>query len=215
MRLGIAIVVGGVLAAGQARADAAMLAPHGVELGVHVGLAHPGGQVGAGSAATTPNVADLAPTWLPIGIDGGYRLWPTVYVGATLEWGPTAGSGACGSCSGANDFQARSEVRLYAAPRSTFDPWLSFGFGWEMLHLSLGQGAASASATYDGPVLVNAGLGIDVRSRAFAMGPFFGLSLGEYASHSLDPAPPGEPPLSGHTVHEWFMLGLRGTYGPW
>jgi len=214
---GTAIVVGAVLGAGRAHADdaRAMPASHGLELGVHVGLAHPGGAVGAGSAATTPNVADIAPTWFPIGLEGGYRFWPTVYVGATLEWGPTTGSGPCGACSEADDLQAHGEVRLYAAPRSTFDPWLSFGFGWEVLHLSLGQGSTGASASYDGPVLLAVALGLDVRSRAFAVGPFFGFSMGEYASHSLSPAPPGEPSVGGHALHEWFTLGVRGTYGPW
>jgi hypothetical protein len=149
---------------------------------------------------------------LPVGLDGGYRVTPHIYLGATVEGGPVVGQAlGCPGCGSRYDFQARAEVRLHALPKSTFDPWLSFGFGWEVLGLAL----ESASATYDGPVLAAVQLGIDVRSKVIAVGPYFGFSLAEFAARSLDPAPPGEPPsIPGHAVHEWFAFGLRGTYGP-
>jgi hypothetical protein len=190
-------------------------------LGVRIGIAYPSGSVGAGSPATTPAVGDVATTWLPIGIDAGYRLWPSAYLGGTLEWGPTVGlgNGLCGACDVGYDLQVRAEVRFYMlpsrAPYPTLDPWLSFGFGWEVLHAALGFGSVSDGATYDGPILGNLQIGLDVRSHAIAVGPYFGLSLAEFVRHSLDPAPPGETSsIDGRVVHEWFTLGLRGTYGP-
>lgn len=55
-----------------------------------------------------------------------------------------------------------------------------------------------------------------VRWRALAIGPFVGVSFAEYVVHSLDPAPPGATSaVDGRSVHEWFTLGIHGTYGPW
>jgi hypothetical protein len=213
--VGAALFVGGRALADDARV---LPPPRGLELGVTLGIAHPGGAVGSGSAATTPNVSDVVPTWLPIGLDGGYRLWPHAYLGAALEWGPAVaqGEGSCGACSGGYDFQGRVEVRFYALPGKTFDPWASFGLGWEVLHLALGQGSGAASATYDGPILGDLEIGVDVRSRAFAVGPYFGFAVAEFVRHSIDPAPTGETSsIDGRAAHEWFRLGLRGTYGPW
>jgi hypothetical protein len=198
-----------LLASGRAFAEDG---PRGLELGLQIVIAHPAGAVGAGSPATTPRVGDLAPTWLPVGLDGGYRVTPHVYLGATLEWGPITGQAlGCPGCGFRYDLQGRAELRLHALPRNTFDPWLSLGFGWEVLQLSL----PSASATYNGPVLTHLEVGVDVRSKVIAVGPYFGLSLSEFATHSLDPVPPGETSsVEGQAVHEWFSFGLRGTYGP-
>ncbi len=189
----------------------------GLELGLHLGVAHPGGQVGGGSAATTPTVGAVAPTWVPLGLDAGLRLLPHVYMGATLDWGPTIehSLGDCFECNVASDLQLGGEVRFYLAPTHLLDPWVSLGAGWESLHLALGS-VATSSATYDGPVLAALKVGLDVRSRAIAVGPYFGVSFGEYLSRSLEPAPPGESSEVGaRAVHEWFVLGLRGAFGPY
>jgi len=191
----------------------------GLELGVHVGIAHPGGSVGAGSAATTPTVSAVAPTWIPVGLDAGVRLSPRVYLGATAEWGPTLeqANGSCFACNTASAFQAEGEARFYMSPRSLFDPWISLGAGWEVMHVALGSSpGTTASATYDGPVLGTIKVGLDVRWRAIALAPYFGLSLAEYTSRSLDPAPSGASSTVGAlALHEWFTLGVRATYGPY
>ena len=217
----IAMFLVPVFVAGRAvAADGANSSPlpssRGPELGIRLGVEHPGGAVGAGSRATTPSVSDVATTGLPIGLDAGYRLGRNAYVGASVEVAPTLaqGGGLCVSCDGGYDVQGRTEIRFYALPASTWDPWLSAGFGWEALHVAQGQG--SASATYDGPVLGNVQVGLDVRSRAIAVGPYFGVSLAEFVMHSLDPSPAGETSsISGRVVHEWFTFGVRGSYGPW
>jgi hypothetical protein len=215
--LGALLVAGRALAAGEANPNP-LPSPRGLEFGVRLDIAHPGGAVGAGSQATTPNVSDVAATWLPIGLDAGYRLSRAVYAGGSIEWGPTLalGGGLCVSCEGGYDLQGRTEIRLYALPASTWDPWLSFGFGWEALHVAQGYGSATSSATYDGPILGNLQLGLDVRSRAIAVGPYFGVSFAEFVNRSLDPAPAGESSsIDGRVVHEWFTFGVRGSYGPW
>jgi hypothetical protein len=199
-----------LFAAGVVRAE-------GVELGVTFGIAAPFGAVGAGSPATTPAVRDVATTWLPIGLDAGYRLGPSAYLGGTLEWGPTVGlgNGYCGPCDVGYDLQVRAEVRFYLVPSGVLDPWLSLGFGWEVLHAALGLGSVRDGATYHGPILGNVQVGLDLKARAIAVGPYLGLSLAEFVWHSLDPPPAGETSsIDGRVVHEWFTFGLRGTYGP-
>jgi hypothetical protein len=200
-----------------ADADNPLPASRGFEGGLTLGIAHPGGPLGAGPVGTTPSVSGVAATWIPIGVQGGYRLSPGVYFGAALDWGAVVGDlDGCPACNFRYDLQGRAEARLYALPRSTFDPWLAFGFGFEVLHLSLGEGSPGASATYVAPILAHVELGLDVRSRAVAVGPYFGFSVSEFLTRSLDPPPPGESSSIGAPeVHEWFRLGVRGTYGPW
>ena len=207
---------GRALAAGEAEFNP-LPSSRGLELGVRVGIAHPGGAVGAGPQATTPNVGDVAATWLPIGLDAGYRISRALYVGGSVAWGPTLARGVlCVSCEGGYDVEERTELRLYTVPTGTWDPWLSLGFGWEALRVAQGYGSATSSATYDGPILANIQCGLDIRSHAIAVGPYFAVSVAEFVMRSLDPAPAGESSsIDGRVLHEWFMFGVRGTYGPW
>jgi hypothetical protein len=190
-------------------------ATRGWELGARLGMAHPGGPVGAGAYATTPNVSDVAQTWVPLGIEGGYRFSPVVYAGATLAWGPLVGnqSGLCSACNFRYDLQVRPEVRLYLNPRGTVDPWFSVGPGWEVLHVSIGD-SPSGDATYEGP-FGEAEFGVDVRLHALAIGPYLGAAVGGFVTRSLDPEPAHESSSFGMAPHEWFTLGVRGSYGPW
>jgi hypothetical protein len=172
--------------------------------------------VGGGSVATTPSVSDVAETWFPIAVDGGYRISPGVYVGATLQWGPVVGNdnALCGACSFRYDLQVQADLRFYPFPTSTLNPWVSYGAGWELLHLAF-AGSPTPTATYQGPLVCDFQLGLDVRSRAVAVGPYLGVALGEFVVRSLDPEPRGEPSLESHALHEWFTVGVRGSYGPW
>jgi hypothetical protein len=184
-------------------------------LGVHVGLSHPGGQPGAGSAATTPNMSDLAPTSLPVGLDVGWALTPAVYAGATVEWGPTMEQqrGACFSCSAGSLFHAEGELRFFLLPHQFATPWLSLGAGWEAIHESYGSGLGSAN--YDGPVLADVRLGVDFRDNRLAVGPYFGVAFAEFIDRSLEPSPAGlSSDIDARSVHEWFTLGVRGAFRP-
>jgi hypothetical protein len=212
------------LAAGDADADQVppsraanpLAASSGPELGVRLGLAHPGGMVGGGATPTTPYVGEVAQTWLPVAVDGGYRISPGAYVGATLQWGAVVGDsdGFCEACGFRYDFQAKADLRVYPFPTHTLSPWVSLGAGWEVLHLAWSD-PTSPTATYQGPVLGSLEIGLDVRSRAIAVGPYFGFELAEFVARSLHPAPAGEPSIDAHAVHEWFTIGVRGSYGPW
>ena len=48
-----------------------------------------------------------------------------------------------------------------------------------------------------------------------SLGPYFGVAFAEFVDHSLDPSPAGaDDTVEGLAVHEWFTLGVRGTYRP-
>jgi hypothetical protein len=198
-------------------APSPLRASHGFQAGLRVGVAHPGGLLGGGSVATTPHVSDVAETWVPFGLDAGYRFAPWVYLGGSVLWGGTFGndSALCAACGFRYDFQALADLRFYAAPNSIASPWISFGAGWEVMHVNFETGGPTATATYQGPVLGNLQIGLDLRGRAVAVGPSFGVGLAEFTVHSLDPSPAGESSSVGaHALHEWFTLGLRASYGP-
>lgn len=198
-------------------APSPLRATHGFQVGLSVGVAHPGGFLGGGAVATTPHVSDVAETWVPFGLDAGYRFAPWVYLGGSVLWGGTFGndSALCAACGFRYDFQALADVRVYAAPNSIASPWLSFGVGWEVMHVNFDTGGPSATATYQGPVLGNFQVGLDLRGRAVAIGPYVGVGLAEFTLHALDPSPAGESSSVGaHALHEWFTLGLRASYGP-
>jgi hypothetical protein len=192
-------------------------ASHGLQVGVRLAVAHPGGQPGQGAPATTPSMGELAEAWAPLGLDVGYRFNPYVYFGGTLLWGATFGddSAVCAACGFRYDFQALTELRLYPAPEATVNPWFGVGIGWELMHLNFVSEGPTGTANYQGPVLGNFEIGLDVRRRAVAIGPYFGVELAEFALRNLDPTPPHETSSIGaHALHEWFTLGLRASYGP-
>jgi hypothetical protein len=188
-----------------------MPAREGWQVGVRVGVAHPGGQLGAGSPATTPNLSDLAETALPLGIDAGYRIVPALYLGASLVWAPAFGDAStyCAACGFRYDVQATSDLRVYLLPYAFATPWLSFGSGWEVLHVSFTPG----DATYQGPIVANLQAGVDLRKGRVAFGPYVGAAFAVFSLRSLDPSPPNEP-VPAYGIHEWFTLGLHGSYGP-
>jgi hypothetical protein len=102
-------------------------------------------------------------------------------------------------------------------PGRGLDPWISLGAGWETLHVALGA-TSTSSATYQGPIAGALKVGLDAAlwgpARAFTVGPYFGMSVGDFTVRSLDPAPAGEGAIGAIAAHEWFTLGIRVTYGP-
>ncbi|HTQ43034.1 MAG TPA: hypothetical protein VMI75_09795 [Polyangiaceae bacterium] len=195
-------------------------AERGLQLGVRLGYALPGGPL-SNSASLNTSMSHLETASVPIGIDAGYRLSPHVYLGGTLAWGaglPPNTAGTCptnASCF-RQDAQLRAEARYYFIPERRVSWWASIGTGWEVAAFSESAQSRSATATLTGPVLVDFQLGFDVRRRALGIGPYLGLSLAEFLTHGLSPAETPEPTwIDSPSPHVWFTLGLRGAYGPW
>jgi hypothetical protein len=184
----------------------------GWELGVRVAVAHPGGALGAGSQATTPKVSDVAETTVPFVLDGGYRITPHLHAGAIVAWGPAFGddSAYCFACSFRYDVQALADVRAYFIPNRSASPWVSYGAGWEVLHVNFVDGE---SATYGGPIFADLEFGVELRRGPVGVGPYVGFTIGEFLTRSLSPPAPHDPSPKG-AAHEWGVVGVRGSYGP-
>lgn len=197
-----------------------MLAQRGLQLGARIGYALPNGSLSGDSSLSTP-MSKLETASVPIGIDGGYRFSPRFYLGGTAVWGPGIAPNAQGACvSGAScfrqDAQLRAEARVYFTPERRVTWWASAGAGWEVAAFSQSANGSSTTATLSGPVLADLELGFDSRREARAIGLYFGLSLAEFLTHGENPAPaPVATWIDTPSIHAWFTLGLKGSYGPW
>jgi hypothetical protein len=197
-----------------------MPAERGLQLGARLGYALPVGAV-ANDPSLSTSMNRLETASVPIGIDVGFRLSPRVYVGGTFAWGPGIAPNTPGNCPAnascfRQDAQLRAEARFYLAPERRVGWWMSVGAGWELAAFSQSAQGSSATATLTGPVFPDLELGFDVRREARGIGPYVGLSLAEFVTHGQSPAETPVPTWIGSpSVHMWFVLGLRGAYGPW
>jgi hypothetical protein len=190
----------------------------GWQLGGHIAYELPLGSFEAASPPkTSPLVSDIDKAWVAFDFDAGFRFTRYVYLGGSLAWGPALSGGGdfCGasgnSCAG-HVAQLLVDARFYAAPDANVGAWFGVGGGWELATVVVNPG----TETYTGPVLANLQIGFDVRGGALAIGPYFGVAIGEMVSKSITPAPAGgTPPIDERALHDWVTFGLRGSYGPW
>jgi hypothetical protein len=214
-----ALVAAVVTTGSAARADAT---PTGVELGLRSGYAIPLGNAvgGNGNNALSNTVSGVVPIW----IDAGYRLNPSLMIGAYFQYGigfvpGTAGSGqvTCAtpgiSCS-ANDLMFGVQAHYHFMPDATFDPWAGLGVGYEILNLSASANGTSAGQSVNGFQFVNVQAGGDYKVMPnFGVGPFVMFSLGQYSNCSLSGAASSSTCTIPQTaMHEWLTLGVRGVY---
>jgi len=210
----------------------------GLALGLRVGYAIPMGKAGAipsqtGATNTSKDgLSDTITGMVPLWFDVGYRLNPSLYLGAFFQYGfafvkEDNGNG-CGqgfSCS-AHDISFGANLHYHILPDATFDPWVGAGFGYEFLTAS-SSGSASLGAqtlTFDGSttlkgfqfLVLEAG-GDFKATPALAVGPFVNFALGKYTTYSSSVTVnttsqdrSGDVQDSG--LHEWLTFGLRGQY---
>lgn len=195
-----------------------------VEIGVRVGYALPFGH--EGSTATDPDntkLSDDVKGMLPLEIDAGYRVNPSVYVGLSFQYGfgfvnsDNSANAECGqsgtSCS-SSDIRLDVNLQLHLAPGQTFDPWLGLGVGYEWLAFDVSVGGVDAGVTGSGFELANLQLGGDfVAAPNLAVGPFVGLSLGQYRTATPSGAAGSmSEDITNKSLHEWLEFGLRGAF---
>jgi hypothetical protein len=194
-------------------------AQRGLQLGARVGYALPEGVLSDDSSLNT-SISRLETASVPIGIDAGYRLSPRVYLGGTIAWGPGFAPNTPGTCPASascfrQDAQVRAEVRYYFAPERRVAWWASFGAGWELAAFSQSAQGSGVTSTLTGP-LGDLEVGFDMRRGARAIGPYVGMSWGEFLTHGLSPAQTPVPTwIDNPSMHVWFTVGLKGAYGPW
>jgi hypothetical protein len=166
---------------------------------------------------------------LPLWLDAGYRISPELYVGGFLQFAvifpvnnTTTGCGQMGVSCGGNDINAGIDVHYHFMPKTSFDPWVGVGVGYEWLNYSASQGSQSAGTQLTGWQFVNFQLGGDYKiAPNVGIGPFVMLSLGQYDSYSFSGAAqaalqqvgaPTSGDFTNKAMHEWLTFGVRGTY---
>jgi hypothetical protein len=206
----------------------------GVQVGARVGFG-----VGTGSVYKDFGVSEGSNGFVPVVVDVGARVIPELYIGAYGGWAhviPKTNQTSCPegySCS-VNDWRFGVEADWHFMPRVSYDPYIGLSTGWDILHNSvsgstqlptpagLAPANVEANVTDSGWEIVGLHLGADFRlGRALALGPFFTATLGRYTNRtgtttvSVGPQSQSkDAPDVEHAMHEYYMLGVRGTINP-
>jgi outer membrane protein W len=187
-----------------------------IKLGLRLGYALPTGKVGDisqnGATLDGGKLSDDISGQIPIWIDAGYMVLPSLMVGLYGQYGfvgtKNCPSGA--SCS-AHDLRIGIQGQYHFMPEQSTDPWLGLGFGYESLGLSETVGGQSFDASINGWELLNLQGGVDFQViPAFTVGPFLSFSLDQFSSEKS-----GSQSLDFTTkhIHEWILIGAKGTFG--
>ena len=193
--------------------------PSGLELGARLGYSIPlGSLTGAQNAALRNTVSGR----LPFGLDVGYRISPSFYIGGSFQYAAlfvaSNATTGCGqgevSCSG-HDLQLGILAAYHPVQAGALDPWVGLGIGYESAEVDVTQGSMSASARVTGFQFLNLLAGADYKLDSnFGIGPLVSLSLGEYSNQQACAAG-GQcvsTSISNSALHEWLTFGVRGAY---
>jgi hypothetical protein len=121
---------------------------------------------------------------LPLTFDAGYRVIPSVYVGAFFTYS------------------------------GLVHPWIGLGFGYQWTAVDLSSNAQSGSAVYSGFQFVNLQLGLDLKAATrVGLGPFVTLGLGQYDHVSTSfGGQTASSDVANTGLHGWLTFGVRAVY---
>jgi hypothetical protein len=226
MRAPLSVVVVGCLmslsVASTAKAQTAAAAPPaatvvdrpGFDLGLRLGYAVPMGKIANGGTGAMDNLSDGVSGMIPLQLDALYRINRQYSVGGYFGYGYAfTKDAACdtgASCSG-SVMRLGIEGRANFVTAGSFMPWVGLGVGYEWLKIKESAGGASATATLSGFEYLSLQAGGSFATSAdFSVGPFLSFSLGQYRSASVDGLGSGD--INDKAFHEWFQLGVGGTF---
>lgn len=173
------------------------------------------------------SIADDAYGVIPLWLDVGYRIHPSLLIGVYGMYGivlpKTAAAtdplgGGCPEsfdCAGSGTrFGVRGEYSFM--PAGPIKPWLGIGFGYERISTHLeGQFAGlefEADTSHSGLDLLQLQGGADFAlSDVFSLGPFLSLSGMKYGDCALALTGEEQPcELDEAAWHGWLAFGIRG-----
>ena len=154
----------------------------------------------------------------------GAKLTNNAFVGGYLGlgFGGAGGKTADGcdrlsvSCS-AVSVHLGVEAKYGFIPDGLVNPWLGYGIGLEVSHLSLSGDGDSSSATLTGFEFGHFMGGVDFRvSRVFGIGPFVDFSLAQFSSSSVSGSGSGttDGSITDKALHSWLTIGANVTFFP-
>jgi hypothetical protein len=184
-----------------------------VSVGVGVGAAL--GKVDDAAREGTGTLGSVSKS-LPFTIAAGYRFDPRWSADLNLTYAPVVLAGGC-----AEYFASASETHLGAALRwhrpsqRIVRPWISLGLGYDRYRYKGG----CPDVDFKG-VDLDFQVGGDIRvTSSWTIGPFASARVGTYVhryvqGHSRSSGGPVDEAISAGdlALHEWFSMGLRGTF---
>jgi hypothetical protein len=196
----------------------------GIEIGARFGYAAPFGEnlIAATETPTgTIHQGNLISGGLPLTFDAGYRVIPSVYVGAFFTYSFLLMNSdalepfACNAglrCSG-HQIDLGADVQFHVKPDGLVHPWIGLGFGYQWTAVDLSN-AQSGSAVFSGFEFVNLQLGLDLKAATrVGLGPFVTFSLGKYDHVSTSfGGQTTSTDLENSALHEWLTFGVRAVY---
>lgn len=211
------------------------MANRGIQLGARVGLTGGVGKVYSGLP-----IMDSMSGALPITVDVGWRMFPFLYMGIVGTWAPVFMKQNEQSCPYPADCHAYAwrlgaQADFHVAPRSSLDPYIGLGIGYEVLQTSIDTtrmvpvpGGAlpanvSANVVDRGWEFAALTLGLDARVNKFlGIGPYVSAAVGVYDVHEGDINVSANGmtlqqmpiPAVNHVAHGIGTIGLRGTFNP-
>ena len=205
---------------------AALLVPtasraQGLQLGLRLGYAPAMGdafQVKGDPQAA--KMSDGVKSQVPLQLDVSYRFDKFLAAGAYLSYGFGQVGGQIKDLCDSNGLDcSASVVRVgvqgiytFSQAQAALVPWAAVNLGYERGKLEASGFGASGSETASGWEL-GLTVGGDYRATPqFAIGPFVGLSLGQYTSAESGGALGGGSLDIDKKLHEWLQLGVRGTF---
>ena len=161
-------------------------------------------------------MSDYVGGMIPIWLDLGYMVTPTIMVGLYAQYGLLMGVKAGGqdcpsgvSCSG-NDIRIGLQGQYHLSPGESLNPWFGLGIGYEMLNTKYSGGGVDVKGGAKGLEYANLQGGADFKvAESFAVGPFVSFSLGQYSKTSGD----NSADIPEKAMHQWLTLGVKGTLG--
>jgi hypothetical protein len=151
----------------------------------------------------------------PFTMGVGYRFSPRWSSDVSLSYAPLSFVTSSYDSDSARDFHLGAALRWHSLSRGTLHPWVSLGLGVEWLSVHSNDYTDAEAKGYDLALQI----GSDVRvGRLWTLGPYASVLAGMYTHLSLDShcrgCSPSEADLSSsdRALHEWFTIGVRGTF---
>lgn len=205
--------------------SAAPEAATGFQMAVSTGLAFP---AGSASGIAGDRLSRRYSYQWPLGLELGIKVSPALYLGGYFgvalgaEGSDTAIEAYCDDddadfendigCSTVS-LNAGLELRYGFAPAASFNPWVSYGLGFESTQQSLDDraGGYAEQTISSGPTWAKLGAGFDYRGEVVGVGPYLQAAFGRFSRSSTyvndDLTYQGE--LEQRGWHAWLTIGTR------
>jgi hypothetical protein len=188
----------------------------GFQLALRPGLAIP-----FGDGAKDVAMSDVLSPQIPLLIDIGGKVIPELFLGAYFgaAGGVTAGTRkdlceANGGGCAVGRLNFGIEVVGHMMPRSQVDPWVGYGFGYEILGVGESTNGLIKGVGYGGLEFGRLMAGVDFRlTRVFGVGPFADLAIGQYSTVSVD-GNSADVASEKKAAHLWLTIGARFVFFP-